>query len=136
MRPQKPSREGGARGALPVAVPALLSAAWADCAAGWFGSDEVVCAKAGIASTAAKGRAITRRWFIMTSSKFGVRFRCTVATPSTFVACVKFWLRPLNRKESQQIRCAGPALTRRLAWDIRRSVIRRRLFLYMWDAKS
>src|SRR3954465_6278270 len=65
-RPQKPSRDGAAKGALPVALPESPADDWL-CwvAAGWLWSDEVVCARAGIESTAASGRAITRRWFIM-----------------------------------------------------------------------
>src|SRR5690349_4210954 len=57
-RPQKPSREGAARGALPVALPESVD----DVAAGWLVEpDEEFCARAGIARMAANGRAMMRR---------------------------------------------------------------------------
>src|SRR6201993_151217 len=93
-RPQKPSRDGAARGALPVALPVSLDV---DCcvAAGWLWSDEVVCARAGIARTAAKGRAVTRRWFILTFSKLGER----LAPLRHAGACSKFNRVPESKKD-------------------------------------
>src|SRR5579863_2806606 len=62
-RPQKPSREGGARGALPVAVSVEVVAAGA---VELGDEDGEFCATAGSASTAANGRATNRRLFIIT----------------------------------------------------------------------
>src|SRR5208337_2202289 len=106
MRPQKPSRDGRAKGALPVAVSVDV----AGVAAGWLGLDDVVCARTGTARTAASGRAMSRRCFIIASSKLGSVWG-SVRHAS---ACVKFWSRPLNSTKCSRF-VTRPAATQRWA---------------------
>src|SRR5579864_3676657 len=87
-RPQKPSREGGARGALPVALS--VEAGADEVAAGWVWSDEVVCAMAGKESMAASGRATSRRLFINLPPLVGRALVVLSLRPGTPGACVEF----------------------------------------------